>query len=152
MRVGNVERDRALDVLGDHLRAGRLTPDEYSARSNRVISAATAADLNSVFTDLPGGFRVSPPGPSAAVTSASSGYPEAAPTYPPPSYEHPNRAAQTQPAVQRPSGFDAQRWIPAAGTASLVLFLLCGFLFGGWAWSWIFFLLPGVLATLPGRR
>lgn len=157
MRVGNTERDRALDALGDHMRAGRLTPDEYSARSSRVISAATAADLNSVFMDLPGGFGAlgaTPPGPSSAVAPAASGYPSSGPTYPPPSYEHPNRvpAAAAAPANNTGQPFDLQRWLPAIGSASFILFFVCGFLFHGWAWSWLFFLVPGLLAALPHRR
>ena len=153
MRVGNAERDRALAVLGDHMRAGRLTPDEYSSRSSRVLSAATGSDLNAVFFDLPGGFGAAAPGTSAAeVTPAASGYPASGPTYPPPSYEHPNRVAPSAaPAVPEHS-FDLQRWLPAIGSASFILFFVCGFLFHGWAWSWLFFLVPGLLAAFPHRR
>ncbi|MEO7068865.1 MAG: hypothetical protein ABI131_00065 [Nostocoides sp.] len=44
-----------------------------------------------------------------------------------------------------PSGpTTGDRLAAASGPLALVLFFVCGFL-GGWAWSWIFFLLPGVL-------
>jgi hypothetical protein len=153
MRVGNVERDRALDKLGDHLRAGRLTPDEYSARSSRVISATSTADLTAVFSDLPGGLGAVEPGPSAAVAPAPSGYPSTPPSYPPPSYEHPDRVAQT-PAPPTPAQrqFDTGRLMTIAGPISLILFFVCGFAFGGWAWSWLFFLLPGLIAAVGNRR
>jgi hypothetical protein len=157
MRVGNSERDRALDALGDHMRAGRLTPDEYSARSSRVISATTNADLNSVFMDLPGGFGAlgaTPPGPSSAVAPAPSGYPSAAPSYPPPSYEHPDRVARPAAAAPAPAArrFDYGRLMAIAGPHSRILFFVCGFAFGGWAWSWLFFLLPGLLGAWGGGR
>lgn len=152
-RVGNVERDRALDKLGDHLRAGRLSPDEYSARSGRVISATTAADLDSVFSDLPGGFGALAPGPSSAVAPAPSGYPSTAPDYPPPSYGHPDRIAQTPaPAAPARRQFDTGRLLTIVGPVSLILFFVCGFVFGGWAWSWLFFLLPGLVAAFGNRR
>ena len=31
------------------------------------------------------------------------------------------------------------------GVAAFILFMLCGLAFGGWYWSWIFFMIPGVL-------
>ena len=37
-----------------------------------------------------------------------------------------------------------ERLAAASGPISLILFFVCGFALGGWAWSWVFFLLPGV--------
>ena len=34
---------------------------------------------------------------------------------------------------------------PSPGPISFILFMLCGLAFGGWYWSWIFFMIPGVL-------
>jgi hypothetical protein len=41
-----------------------------------------------------------------------------------------------------------------SGTLAFALFMVCGFLLDGWAWSWLFFLLPGIVYTWnrAGRR
>ena len=38
-----------------------------------------------------------------------------------------------------------KRVLAVAGPISFILFMLCGLAFGGWYWSWIFFMIPGVL-------
>ena len=53
MRVGDTERNSALEALGEHLSAGRLDIDEYGERSAKVTVARTTADLSALFTDLP---------------------------------------------------------------------------------------------------
>ncbi len=49
-------------------------------------------------------------------------------------------------AVAKPGPTTLDRLAAVAGPLSFVLFMVCGFL-GGWAWSWLFFLLPGLLYT-----
>ena len=51
------------------------------------------------------------------------------------------------PAAATPAPTNLQRLEAVAGTLGFALFMICGFLFHGWAWSWLFFLLPGVLYT-----
>lgn len=41
----------------------------------------------------------------------------------------------------------AARLMAVSGGVALCLFFICGFLFGGWAWAWIFFLVPGLMRT-----
>ena len=53
MRVGDTERNSALEALGEHLSAGRLDIEEYGERSAKVTVARTTADLTALFTDLP---------------------------------------------------------------------------------------------------
>ncbi|MGN6251727.1 MAG: DUF1707 SHOCT-like domain-containing protein [Marmoricola sp.] len=62
-------------------------------------------------------------------------------------------------APRRAAAVPARRapdvWARAATVASgfsTLLFLVCGFALDGWAWSWLFFLLPGALATLSPRN
>ena len=38
-----------------------------------------------------------------------------------------------------------QKRVLCRGARSSSLFMLCGLAFGGWYWSWIFFMIPGVL-------
>ncbi|MET0238204.1 MAG: DUF1707 domain-containing protein [Kibdelosporangium sp.] len=77
IRVGDAEREEALQALGDHMSAGRLDIDEYGERSARVAASKTRGDLLELFRDLPApkpGFqppvhvRAEPmPGPSLPV-------------------------------------------------------------------------------------
>lgn len=53
LRIGNAERDRAAELLGEHFRAGRLDVVEYDERVSAAYAAHTDADLLPLFTDLP---------------------------------------------------------------------------------------------------
>ena len=52
-RVGTVERDKAIALLGEHWRAGRLDPTEHERRVTQARAAVTHADLEVLFADLP---------------------------------------------------------------------------------------------------
>ncbi len=54
VRIGDAERERAQSTLSDHYAAGRLDHDEYSGRLDQIWAARTRAELDPVFTDLPG--------------------------------------------------------------------------------------------------
>ncbi len=142
IRIGNTERDAAQTALGNHMRAGRLTPDEYSVRATQVSTATTHTDLNAVFVDLPGGGVMQP-----AHATGMSGYPATAPTYPTDSAIAPGPVDSGRSASRGLS----YNWMAIAGPVSLILFFVCGFVFHGWAWSWLFFLLPGLIGTI-GRN
>lgn len=60
VRIGDAERERAQSTLNDHYAAGRLDHDEYSERLDRIWAARTRAELDPVFTDLPGAAAPSP--------------------------------------------------------------------------------------------
>ncbi|WP_158844351.1 DUF1707 SHOCT-like domain-containing protein [Saccharothrix deserti] len=53
IRIGDAEREQALELLGTHLGEGRLTVDEFGERSARVATAKTRGDLYALFSDLP---------------------------------------------------------------------------------------------------
>ncbi|BBZ32623.1 hypothetical protein MCNF_12280 [Mycolicibacterium confluentis] len=53
MRVGDRERERAVEHLGQAMSQGYLTLVEYEDRTGRVMAAETAAGLQSVLGDLP---------------------------------------------------------------------------------------------------
>src|SRR4051794_13067094 len=57
VRVGDAERDEALDKLGDHFAAGRLTREEFDERSETAMGARFDSDLEVIFRDLPGDHR-----------------------------------------------------------------------------------------------
>ncbi len=53
LRIGDAERASAMTALDTHLEAGRLDAVEYGERSAKASVAATAADLDPSFADLP---------------------------------------------------------------------------------------------------
>lgn len=52
-RLSDLERREAMDALGTHYAAGRLTIDEYEERVQITAEARMRSDLNVVFEDLP---------------------------------------------------------------------------------------------------
>jgi Domain of unknown function (DUF1707) len=64
LRIGDAEREQAVQALGEHLRAGRLSVVEYDERLEQAFAARTEAELTPLFADLPGGSprsALSPP-------------------------------------------------------------------------------------------
>jgi hypothetical protein len=53
VRIGDAERDEALDRLGDHFAAGRLTREELDERTEQAMGARFDRDLEELFRDLP---------------------------------------------------------------------------------------------------
>ncbi len=53
VRIGDAERERALERLGRHVGDGRLDLAEFSTRSEQVTAARTASELAAVEADLP---------------------------------------------------------------------------------------------------
>jgi Domain of unknown function (DUF1707) len=52
-RVGDAERDRAVDAIADHYAAGRVDRGELDARIGAAYRATTVAQLRALFADLP---------------------------------------------------------------------------------------------------
>ena len=74
-RVGTADRERAVALLGEHWRAGRLDPAEHELRVTRAKAAVTRADLDVLFADLPetGPAPAAGPSPEPAVPGEMSG-------------------------------------------------------------------------------
>src|SRR3954453_21897751 len=53
-RAGDAERQAAADTLRAHYVKGRLDVDEYQERLERCLVAKTYAEIDPLFTDLPG--------------------------------------------------------------------------------------------------
>ena len=66
VRIGDVERDKAVADLGDHFAAGRLNREEFDARVDQAMAARFDSDLQPLFVDLPRAQPVltQPAGPS----------------------------------------------------------------------------------------
>ncbi|HEY6491631.1 MAG TPA: DUF1707 and DUF4190 domain-containing protein [Trebonia sp.] len=67
MLAAATDRERTIDVLKAAFGEGRLTKEEFDARSGRVLAARTYADLTAIVADLPAG-------PSGAVMPFHGGY------------------------------------------------------------------------------
>jgi Domain of unknown function (DUF1707) len=54
VRVGTAEREQAVQLLSQHLSAGRLELAEFEERVASAYAARTNSDLAALFRDLPG--------------------------------------------------------------------------------------------------
>jgi hypothetical protein len=54
LRVSTAEREHVAGLLGNHVAAGRLSPDEYAERMQAASAAVTRSQLNTLMLDLPG--------------------------------------------------------------------------------------------------
>src|ERR1700712_3995935 len=60
VRIGDADRNAAVDALGEHLTTGRLDLEEYGTRSALANAARTVGDLHTLFADLPAPHPVLP--------------------------------------------------------------------------------------------
>ena len=60
IRIGDTERNDAVQRLNEHYAAGRLTHLEHDERVDFAMNAKTQADLTVLFADLPHNFGASP--------------------------------------------------------------------------------------------
>lgn len=128
-RIGDADRQQAIDALGEHWRAGRLDPAEHERRTTAAFQAVTRGDLDALFVDLPAA-PASPP----AVVGAPAG-------------DDPHTSAA---ATHRSGGalIPADSWIGQHSAAimgltpfaALVLFFVTG--------QWLFFLLVPVMGVV----
>ncbi|MET0863456.1 MAG: DUF1707 domain-containing protein, partial [Nakamurella sp.] len=127
-RIGDAERNSAMDALGEHLSSGRIDLEEFGTRSAQVTQARTVADLNALFTDLPA------PHPSIAGLEPAV-RPAAAPAPIPPGEV---TRYQNERSV-------AQRWVAGATAASGIIALI---LFVAVGVPWWIFLLPAAIGII----
>ncbi len=143
IRIGDAERDAAMTSLGEHMRAGRLSPEEYSERAATVAVARYDSDLAPLFSDLP----------SAAprITDARQSRPGSrGMAHHPGMHDHRMQDVATDDPRLRSPG---PGWRLAAAMPFLVTaaFFLIGFATGGWGWAWVLFLLiPASGAVMGG--
>jgi class 3 adenylate cyclase len=105
-RIGDAERQQAIDVLRGHTGAGRLTLDEFSDLAGEVYAAQTFADLEEVGRKLPPGLL---PDPSAAPATPVDAAPAASPAP-----ASPDRSRRQRFIGVMSGGGARGRWRPAA--------------------------------------
>lgn len=60
LRVGDTERESAVQALSEHFAAGRLRKEEFDARLEAAMTARTYAELDALFPDLPPLYGATP--------------------------------------------------------------------------------------------
>lgn len=149
-RIGNSERDTAVQQLRVHLDAGRLDQATYDERVASALAATTQDDLDPLFRDLPPVVTSTPtyelyPHQSLATTSPS---PYANDLTEPSPYAAPTPYLTPEP---RPVPWIASipPWLRIVFTVMIVSVVVAMASHGGW---WIIFFLPGILGAWGGRR
>ncbi|ETD32158.1 DUF1707 domain-containing protein [Williamsia sp. D3] len=132
IRIGNDERGRALDALGEHFTSGRLDHTEYEERVQLAAAAHTRSELDKLFGDLP------EPTPFGSESSAPALARDSSPTH-----------APRNNSVQRAPGKKLIQTLNLfAGGGTLLLFLLLQVVFGvPNAWL-VFIVFPLVLGGI----
>lgn len=147
-RIGNQQREEAINALNDHFAAGRVDLGEYENRVSRATNAQTYTELALLFSDLPHPHPpflappTPPPFPTAtmpppAYTPPPTGpYTPAAGAYvPPPTYAVPPTGYGVPPTgygpnVYAPYGYDPMTGQPLSDKSKVVAGLLQLFLGG----------------------
>jgi hypothetical protein len=139
-RIGDVERDRAVDLLREHMAAGRLTTEEFDERLGAALTARTSLDLDPLFTDLPGPR----PGQGVATTQAYPTPPWSAGAVTP---DPAGASAPVPAAVERNpvlAGLTAAIW----PITLLLLFVLPH----GWENFWWLIFVPIIISSAFGKN
>lgn len=133
-RIADRDRADAVAALSHARDEGRLTPDEFEQRTAAARSAVTWGDLSPLFSDLPRG----------AAGGQTGGYG--------PGGEYVQPREHTSRALGGAWGATIMSLVPFI---SLGLFFISGFIWQGWAWGWLFFLLVPIAGALiygPGSQ
>jgi hypothetical protein len=136
-RIGDAERDRAVEYLRDHLAEGRLDQTEFDDRLTQALTARTQADLDPLFHDLPG------PKPGQAL--AKGGDFQAPPWQSTPSQSVAARPASATPVQTKFS----TAWGVASGLAWPAAIILC--FATNWQFWWIM-LIPIFITGIGGQQ
>ena len=126
IRVGDAERNAAIEALGVHMSAGRLDIDEYGERTAKVTVARTTSDLRALFDDLPA------PHPKLPLVT------------PPQEIQRPpdTRIVVDSSDTRTPAQRFAAVAVPVAAIIAVALFFLLK--------TWVVFLLPALVAVIAG--
>jgi len=140
-RIGDAERDRAVELLREHMAQGRLDQTEFDERLSTALSAKTASDLDPLFTDLPG------PRPTGAL-EPSPGF--QAPPWQSQSVARPAPPPAPVPAPQNPGVNNALTALTAVMWPATIL-LITFVLPGHWGNFWWLVFVPIMISSILGK-
>jgi hypothetical protein len=130
IRASDEDRDRAASLLREHHAVGRLTPEEFSERLDKVYEAKTVGQLDELLADLPGIdlYRL----PDASMARYHGSVPGGTPKLPP---------MRAQGGVVSGHGRFSPAWQAAWGSwfsVSLVCFVIWALSGAGYIWPlWV---------------
>jgi Domain of unknown function (DUF1707) len=75
LRASHADREQVIEALKNAFMQGRLTGEELGARTGRVLTARTYAELDAVTADIPGAPRLDGPSALARATLARAEVP-----------------------------------------------------------------------------
>jgi hypothetical protein len=127
LRIGDEERNKAVELLSEHLTEGRLTQTEFNDRLSVVLSAKTAEEIEQAFEDLPG------PNPGRPEDLESLDEQER------------RRAAELLEQAKAQRQVQARvdpKWLAALGVATAVAWVACVVIFFSLYADWKIFIVP----------
>jgi Domain of unknown function (DUF1707) len=127
-RIGDAERDKAVEYLREHMAAGRLDATEFEDRLTGALNAKVGPDLDALFSDLPD------PRPGTALVPTE-------PFRAPPWQSQPAAASSSQLAAAtpaRPPSTVNRNFAIATATAWTLAIVFC--FANGWQNWWILFI------------
>ena len=143
-RIGDAERDRATELLREHMAEGRLSAEEFDERIDAALKAKVASDLDPLFTDLPGPR----PGQGLATTQPFPAPPWQRAAATPAPVPAPETVAPLQPrsnAATTLAGLTGVLWVVVPLVITFVPFL-------GWPHFWWLIFLPMVISMMVGKN
>ena len=139
-RIGDAERDRAVELLREHHAVGRLTTDEFDERLGTALSARTSLDLDPLFADLPG------PRPGQGLATTSSPFQA-------PPWQQPVPGAGATPARPDPRLEQGRKTAVALITTLIWPITILAITFGlGWSDFWWLVFVPIIVTSVLGKN
>ncbi len=138
-RIGDADRDHAVEFLREHLAQGRLDPGEFDERMSRALQAKTSSEITPLFADLP------EPRPSTALEPV---------TFQAPPWQR--QSAPVVPSVPKPRTVAPVQKPPSTGLAIAasiawpvtILFITFAL---NWAHYWWLVFIPIILSSVAGK-
>jgi hypothetical protein len=142
-RIGDAERDRAVELLREHMAQGRLDQVEFDDRLSTALSAKTAGELDPLFSDLPG------PRPTGVIEPSPAF--QAPPWQARPASSHaavPHLSAPVPEKVAYNPALTALTAVMWPVTILLITFVLPG----SWGNFWWLVFVPMVISSMLGKN
>jgi len=137
-RIGDAERDRAAEMLSEHMAEGRLTQPEFDERLDVAMKAKTAGELEPLFLDLPG------PTPNLPA--------ELPKTPPEQSRQHAHDMMAKAKAKPEVAPLVDQKWITALTMAVVLAWTTTTLIYFGADYrQWWIFIIPIALSIMLGK-
>jgi hypothetical protein len=149
-RIGDADRDQAVNFLQEHMAQGRIDASEFDDRMSRALKAKTASELATLFDDLP---EPRPPAVQKAPRYQAPPWQQAAQqTFEIPPWQRtpaasPEIAHRAPPAIPERSKADTVLAVVAAASwPAVILFCFAT----SWSYWWLIFI-PIFISTIAGN-